>query len=183
MGRLLAGGSEDVAEDELRQALGQAGHALPVPLAPSPGIAGDQQPVEEWEGFPLADGLAALQCAVRAAPDQALRRAVELVTATGAALELIVVRLGPAALAGYPARLPGLAVEVVPDAMLTALNDPMWDLWGRHMPMLTDSPAWPGAAAFHTAMALHLPGLTGTLTAYRTRTESLIRPIPTSAAD
>lgn len=88
MGRLLADGSEDVAEGELREALDQAGHALSVPMAPSPGTTGDQQPVEEWEGFPVADGLAALQCAVRTAPDQALRRVVELVTATGAALLL-----------------------------------------------------------------------------------------------
>lgn len=175
LGRLLAGGGEDVGEDELLDALCEVlpqqaeGMRAAAAARDSAGHGGT------WEGFPLAGGWPALQRAVQAAPDQTLRRAVELVTATSAALELVLVRLGPAAQAGLPAPPTGLDVEAVPDAMTTALADPMWDEWGRHMPLHGDSPAWPTVAAYQTALTLLLPGRADALAAYRERTEQLIR--------
>ncbi|MBD0737469.1 hypothetical protein [Streptomyces sp. CBMA29] len=176
LGRLLAGGGEDVGEDELLEALclvfpEQArGLRTAAAARDAAGHGGT------WKGFPLAGGWPVLQDAVQAAPDQALARAVELVTATAAALELVLVRLGPAAQAGLPAPPTGLDVEAVPDAMTTALADPMWDEWGRHMPLHGDSPAWPTVAAFQTALTLLLPGRADALAGYRERTEQLIRP-------
>ncbi|MBM9506788.1 hypothetical protein [Actinacidiphila acididurans] len=59
--------------------------------------------------------------------------------------------------------------------MTTALTDPMWDEWGRHMPLHGDSPAWPTVAAYQSALTLLLPGRADALAAYRERTEQLIR--------
>ncbi|MFJ4412228.1 hypothetical protein [Streptomyces sp. NPDC088910] len=175
LGRMLAGGGEDVGEDELLEALCQVfpeqAEAMRTAAAArdAAGYGGT------WKDFPLAGGWAVLQHAVQAAPDHALRRAVELVTATSAALELVLVHLGPAAQAGLPAPPTGLDVEAVPEAMTIALADPMWDEWGRHMPLDGGSPAWPTVAAYQTALTLLLPGRPDALAGYRERTEQLIR--------
>ncbi|MFF1959818.1 hypothetical protein ACFVWX_22895 [Streptomyces sp. NPDC058220] len=175
LGRLLAGGGEDVGEDELLDKLCQVfpeqaeGMRTAAAARDAAGHGGT------WEGFALAGGWSALQDAVQAAPDHALCRAVELVTATAATLELVLVRLGPAAQAAMPAPPTGLDVEAVPGAMTTALADPMWDEWGRHMPLDGDSPAWPTVAAYQTALTLLLPGRADALAGYRERTEQLIR--------
>lgn len=175
LGRLLAGGGEDVGEDELLDALCQVFPEQANAMRTAAAARDAAGHGGTWEGFALAGGWPALQHAVQAAPDQALRRAVELVTATAAALELVLVRLGPAAQAGRPAPPTGLDVEAVPDAMTTALADPMWDEWGRHMPLHSDSPAWPTVAAYQSALTLLLPGRADALAAYWARTEQLIR--------
>ncbi|MFG1808281.1 hypothetical protein [Streptomyces sp. NPDC049040] len=59
--------------------------------------------------------------------------------------------------------------------MTIASGDPMWDEWGRHMPLHGDSPAWPTVAVYQTALTLLLPGRADALAAYRERTEQLIR--------
>jgi hypothetical protein len=177
LGRLLAGGGEDVGEDELLQAMSQAWpeQAAQLAAATTARWTGPAAPDRDWEDFPLSPGWAALPDAVRAAPDAALREAAELVTVTGAVQETILVQLGPAALDGQPppATVPG---RVTPEAMATVLADPGWALWGRHMPLDGGSPAWPVAAAYQIALTLLLPGQAAALTGYRTRLQNLIQP-------
>ncbi|KNE78684.1 hypothetical protein AB0B04_18505 [Streptomyces xinghaiensis] len=174
--RILAGGGEDVGEDEFVQAVAQAwpGQAEEVEAAAARRAAVGAAE-EEWVGFPLAEGLRALTDAVRWAPDAALREAAELVTVTAAVQETVLVRLGPAALDGRPPPPPVLG-HVGPQAMATVLADPVWAGWGRHMPLDAGSPAWPVAAAFHIALVLLLPGQAAAVAGYRARLQGLIRP-------
>jgi hypothetical protein len=175
--RLLAGGGEDVGEDELLQAMSRAWpeQAAPLAAAATARWSGPAAPDREWQDFPLAAGWAALPDAVRAAPDAALCEAAELVTVTGAIQETILVRLGPASLDGLPPP-PGVPGRVAPEAMATVLNDPGWAWWGRHLPLDGGSPAWPTVAAYQIALTLLLPGQATAVTDYRARLQNLIQP-------
>ncbi|GGR07498.1 hypothetical protein GCM10010219_09530 [Streptomyces netropsis] len=45
-----------------------------------------------------------------------------------------------------------------PAGWTTVLNDPVWAVWGRHVPIDSNGPAWPVVVAMQSALTLLLAG-------------------------
>ena len=164
--RLLAGGADDITADEyfdaLRASWPQMEDALDTLQSVHRQHELDGQDL--WAQSPLAGGWPTIREALAAADAATLCRAVELNSATSAALHLVVT----AGQTPYGEPLPT-------HARTRAMADPMWEQWGRHTPLPDYGRTWQSFVAFQSALSMIVPGRTEELARYRTLLEQQIQ--------
>lgn len=170
MARLLAGGAADVPAGEFLDEIQEGFPELAETVDDIQGrrrqreLAGNH---DLWAKGPLADGWAGLRRAVVDAHGDRLCRAVELNTAASAALAFVITGFTPQ------------GESMPPRALAYAMADPMWEQWGRHMPLPQLHATWRTVIAVQSAFTLILPGRQDELRRYRGQLEQLLQLAPT----